>query len=1374
LLQNTPGLGAEYEVLFPAYFALRLNNNDKIEDFSIQSNVENFGNMDDVVIDILTKANEQIRFAIQLKHKDKKNTKLHPESLEGGKVSLGEERREGDFRLKKYCQAFKNLKTENKQCKFILYTNAKFDPQNITKVTKFDMIIDDQSEANLLFNTSPRRENVYRFEANRNTADDEGMTKSDYEEFLSRFTLFACQKNVEDIEKEVNKILEDENAAMKYIKLFRNWHQGRFTNKTIDRATVNVHLVDIFLSPVIVTDRYLPIGQNKKLKLFEQVVKEFDVTLINDLFENFVEHLTKDSNLEEGTEEKCECSRGLESVRLADKYIMRLAKESKMLEASATVLEEEVKVKVLQYASEKPLIVNFNDSSEKMIYKIMELLHLGSKIKFVLVGKGIESKKLTRFRIFEKLIDLSIEETLHKDVIRACHLSLQGRKEITLEELIYCFEEIGEKVEANEVFQMLKGNFSIGQEIERLPSFYINRKVSLKVLKIDTILDPKFLMANIVVINFDGKLEKTRKKFGLNVIDIHNYLRSTEAAKEPRLISTNEECSKQLLEDVSRKSDKKPVLHLGLLGDHSLSVVTNTKRPSQILPWNEVSIEENKIWEYLTRPINILCADPGTGKSTMLKKLKNECDPKFWTVAVDLKTHNEFLKRKHDITKLLSYLIERSKDSFCDQTRERFMSKKKVVFFFDGLDEIENNCVDNVLEYVEELLAEGFRVWVSTRKNLKSKLESRFGEFMIDMKEVDEEEQKSYIKNRLQEKYPDEEIDNMIGRVFSSTDIVNNCQILGIPLQLYIITQTLLDDKDLYHNMRDNIFVLTKMYKLFFHGRIKHNFDKMEFKHQHLNIIKPEDVLKKYEVLALESLFSNDVFKTLNVEINLNDFLNEIIENKDPLGIVARVNSQGKAVFEHYTYGEYFAGVFLANNFDKCRIVREELFSDRYKNLMMIFSVILAEENPLHLAVIYKDLDHITKHLDHSNIHDKGGRNPFHIAAGSEPRLNSFTSNSSGSPAETEDFLKNITILETLAHFDCNERDQLFLWSPLDYAIEHDCLVSMEIILKRYGRSKKMSQWIKKYKKHLSFYYFCLKHGCKNVLSLAIDSSEGSKNIIKAEPWTFIKHTIENCYFQESDTLRYLIKVLGGGRRFYKYYNGFEVNWSNNEGLTALHLAVKYRKTYAVKLLIAKRASVSAVTNRNETPLHFAAENGDVATADLLLERGASVNAVTSSNETPLHFAAYSKSVETTELLIRKGASVNAVTSRYNCVTSLHFAAYRGDVKIVRALIEGGASVNAVTDSNVTPLHMAAYNGKMVTARLLVEKGASVNVVSKAGVAPLHLAVYKGNQRFVRCLLEHGVDLTNVEIDHGRYPLTSAVRDGRLREELLLQLTLER
>jgi hypothetical protein len=181
----------------------------------------------------------------------------------------------------------------------------------------------------------------------------------------------------------------------------------------------------------------------------------------------------------------------------------------------------------------------------------------------------------------------------------------------------------------------------------------------------------------------------------------------------------------------------------------------------------------------------------------------------------------------------------------------------------------------------------------------------------MDMEEIEEEQQKFYVKNRLKKKYNNKEIENLISKIFKSSDIDNNCQVLDEVLQLYIITQTFLDDTKLNQQLTEHAFVFTKMYDLFFRGRIKHNRDKEESKISHLSLTEEEDILEKYELVTVHSVFGEEVLKKLNLDLRrAQRFLNQIKENKDPLGIVTKVNDEGKAVFGHFTYGEYFAARF--------------------------------------------------------------------------------------------------------------------------------------------------------------------------------------------------------------------------------------------------------------------------------------------------------------------------------------------------------------------------------------------------------------------------------------------------------------------------------
>jgi hypothetical protein len=1151
----------------PAYFALKLNDNEDVQDYSIENNAQNFGIFDDVVINITKKNKKKMYFALQLKHK--KNTGKLLTSVDFEKYQ--KKKKNQPFYLKKYCESFKKLDDAvvNKQRQFILYTNAKVDPNSVKKVTNFTMIPDDRCDENMLFNTSPGGGNIYRFEVNDKTPEDGNITKSDYKNFFSRFKLFVCQKNVQGFEEDVtnHKIWQkNENKVyLKYVDIFRKCHQDQFTNRIIDKMTVNLHLIDISLSQCINNHHFL-VAQDKKLKLFEKVVAEFDVTLINDSFKNFAENLVKASDLNRIDECLKELYRG--DLNRSLNELIKFGQKYKILDKrSVNKLKPEMKLKLLQYSKKKPLIVNFNEDSEVLIYKLMELHQLGRKIKFILVGQGIQSAKLSRFRIFENVKDLRSNHALYREVTRTCRLSLQGRMETTLEELIDSCEQICEYVGAKEVHQMLKGTLSIGQALESLPLCYVKRKVCFKVEKIDAILDSRFFEKHLVVVKFDRnvkKIEDEIRKCDINVVNVNDYLKSTQVSKEPTIISTNEDCSKQLLKDVLKKSDNKSVVDLRIYEANGFLVI---------------SIGENQL-HCLTGSVNILCADLGMGKTTMLKKLRNKCDSRFWTIYVDLKIFNTFFNTEHDAKELLNHLSERNEEGFSKQIRDVFLSNKKVYFFFDGLDEVEDAYVDKVLNSVKELSSEGFHIWISSRKNLKTKLEHHFEKVAMNMEEIQKDKQKDYIKHFLKKEYNDEQIENLFSEIVNKSDISNNCQVLGNALQLHIITQDFLGDKELHKQMTEHTFTVTKLYDLLFRGRFKHSRDKEGSKNPHLSLIDPEEILEKHELVAAHSVFGEEVFKKLDVDVKRTQrFLKQIEKNKDPLGIVTKVNKEGKAVFEHFIYGEYFAARLFANegNFHKARLIREELFSDGRKNLMMILNIVLAKDNPLHLAVIYRNVDQIGKDIeDKRQVLDIAGRNPLHVATYIEPRYVDLNSCTIEVSTKVNEYLTNISILKKMTKYNCTDCDELFQWNALKYAFENKSFISVEMILKKCEYSNdELRQHTKKYINNDNLILFCLTHGCSKLLSSILENSERNTNYFEKNAWIIIEHTIKNCYVQENETLRFVIETLQQ-----KYH--FDVDSTNERGETVLDLAAKYGKTYA---LLERKAP----TNINLSPLNGAA-----------------------------------------------------------------------------------------------------------------------------------------------------------------------------------------
>lgn len=145
------------------------------------------------------------------------------------------------------------------------------------------------------------------------------------------------------------------------------------------------------------------------------------------------------------------------------------------------------------------------------------------------------------------------------------------------------------------------------------------------------------------------------------------------------------------------------------------------------------------------------------------------------------------------------------------------------------------------------------------------------------------------------------------------------------------------------------------------------------------------------------------------------------------------------------------------------------------------------------------------------------------------------------------------------------------------------------------------------------------------------------------------------------------------------------------------------------RLLLEKRADVTALTIMGEVALHYAVLFNDDAIVRLLLENGVGLHAITNAGQKVLLYDASNPGSESiVSLLLEKGANLS-VPKHYRDIVTLRIAAKYGREGALRLLLEYGGDTIARDLLRRTPLHMEVASGSGVAVRQLLENEAVVS-----------------------------------------------------------------
>lgn len=177
---------------------------------------------------------------------------------------------------------------------------------------------------------------------------------------------------------------------------------------------------------------------------------------------------------------------------------------------------------------------------------------------------------------------------------------------------------------------------------------------------------------------------------------------------------------------------------------------------------------------------------------------------------------------------------------------------------------------------------------------------------------------------------------------------------------------------------------------------------------------------------------------------------------------------------------------------------------------------------------------------------------------------------------------------------------------------------------------------------------------------------------------------------------------------------GAFLDWQDEIGDSALHIAAHHQHTTIANTLIKAGADTNLRNRRGGSPLHVAACTGSAEIAITLLQAGADADARMVNGRSPLHLAAINNRIDVVKLLLEAQACTEH-RDRSRGQTPLSEASEYCLAPIISLLLRvGRADVEARSSAGLTPLHWACRFNDVESVEALLAAGADPDAVDEA------------------------------------------------------------